>query len=175
MWPNVRKHWLVKHFFYGFGLVSKPIRTLYGATNSFMVTQFLCNIACMASPLQIELVSILILFKCLIYVYLNTLHVHAVLLLFLSMLNVPQLMSQAKEFDVRNLPLSADGSITHAVLVVAIFCAFLAPLAFVSMLLTYGCLWSSKVDNIVSFRSSSDLMVLQNYELLDYMWYSNIC
>jgi len=69
MWPNMRRHWLGKHFLYGFGaLVSRPVRILRGASYSFGVTQLLCNIACMASSLQIELVSILLLLKSLIFV-----------------------------------------------------------------------------------------------------------
>ncbi|ONK56871.1 uncharacterized protein A4U43_C10F14000 [Asparagus officinalis] len=61
MWPNMRKHWLGKYLSYGFGtFVTRPIRTLRGVAGySFGVTQLLCNAACMASPLQIELVPCL--------------------------------------------------------------------------------------------------------------------
>lgn len=60
LWPNMRKNWLGKNFLYGFGtLVLRPIKALQGGIYSFGATQFLCNITCMASSLQIELVPCL--------------------------------------------------------------------------------------------------------------------
>lgn len=60
MWSAVRKHWLGKHLSYGFGtLVFRPIRTVLGAGYSFGVTHLLCNIACVSSSLQIEIIPCL--------------------------------------------------------------------------------------------------------------------
>lgn len=59
MWLNIKKHWLGKHLYHGFGtLVSKPIRTCRESNYSVGVTQ-LCSISCMTSPLEIELVPCL--------------------------------------------------------------------------------------------------------------------
>ncbi|THU72915.1 hypothetical protein C4D60_Mb04t17260 [Musa balbisiana] len=57
MWPNMRKQWFGKNLLYGFGtLIVSPIKILRGVNQFLGLPPFFCNITCMSSSLQIELV-----------------------------------------------------------------------------------------------------------------------
>ncbi|CAL9051302.1 probable hydroxyacylglutathione hydrolase 2, chloroplastic isoform X1 [Musa acuminata AAA Group] len=60
MWPNMRKQWFGKNLLYGFGtLIVSPIKILRGVNQFLGLPPFFCNITCMSSSLQIELVPCL--------------------------------------------------------------------------------------------------------------------
>lgn len=72
MWPNMRKQWFGKNLLYGFGtLIVSPIKILRGVNQFLGLPPFFCNITCMSSSLQIELVSVWCLWISIFYMLLH--------------------------------------------------------------------------------------------------------